>query len=88
LSGARAGHDGAELRGWSGGQQRNIEANAIPLRIERSLHQHIGGDADDRAPFLGLGWIKQSHLVANRALAGKMFAREARVHDRHRLFRV
>jgi hypothetical protein len=88
LSGTRAHHDGAELGGGRGSQQRNVEADAIPLRIEWSLHQHIGRDPDDRAPRLWLDRIETPDLVAERALGAKVFSRETRIHDRDRLFRV
>jgi len=88
LARLRTDHDGAELRRRTRTKQRHIETGAIGFAVKRSLHQSVGNDADDRTPGLRLRLIVYPDLMSKRTLVAPIFAREARVYNRHRLFRV
>jgi hypothetical protein len=58
-------HDnGDELRRGRDAEYRNIKAGVIGLLIERTLHERVGHNTNNRAPRLRLRGIKDSHSAA------------------------
>src|SRR5207237_8305907 len=78
----------SELGGGRGAEQGHVESGGLGQLIEWALHQRVGHDTHDGAPRLFFAGIENAHLVAKRTFVAPMFPGKARVHDRHRLFRV
>ena len=84
----RPHNNGAKLRRRRRAEERSIEAAAVGLLVEWTLHESVWNHSDNRAPWQRLSRIVYAHSASELTGVTKMFSRKAGIHDRHRLFRV
>src|SRR5262249_40454661 len=82
LASAWPDKDRTKLRYEIAAEKRHVESRVVVLLIERPLHQSVRNDSDDGAPRCRLSRIKNTNLVANRALIPPILSSEARVDHR------
>src|SRR5207245_1107160 len=84
----RPDDNGAKLRRGRRPEERNIEAAAVVLLIEWTLHESVRNHPNNRAPRERLSRIENPHPASEGTLVAKILSGKARIHDRDRLSRV
>src|SRR6185503_5919867 len=84
----RTNYDGDKLRRRGHSQDWNIEAGIIGLLIEWSLHQGVGHNPDNGAPWLRLSRVENPDAFPKRTFNAVIFPGETGANDRDRLTSV